>query len=34
MQQRWGEGLRNDFAYSPNLSLEHEDFSYAWPPRV
>jgi GT2 family glycosyltransferase len=34
MQQRWGEGLRHDFAYSPNLSLEHEDFSYAWPPRV
>lgn len=34
MQQRWGESLRYDFAYSPNLSLDHEDFSYAWPPRV
>lgn len=30
----WGELLFNDFAYSPNLTLDHEDFSYAWPPRV
>jgi glycosyltransferase involved in cell wall biosynthesis len=34
MQQRWGESLRKDPAYSPNLTLDREDFSYAWPPRV
>ncbi|EGW22948.1 glycosyltransferase [Methylobacter tundripaludum] len=34
MQKRWGNLLRNDPAYSPNLSLDHEDFSYAWPPRI
>jgi len=34
MQQRWGDLLRNDPAYSPNLTLEHEDFSLAWPPRL
>ena len=34
MKQRWGEKLLNDPAYNPNLTLEHEDFSYAWPPRV
>ena len=34
MQQRWGDTLSNDPAYSPNLTLEHEDFSLAWPPRV
>jgi len=34
MQQRWGSLLLNDPAYSPNLTLEREDFSYAWPPRV
>ena len=34
MQKRWGNLLRNDPAYSPNLTLDHEDFSYAWPPRV
>lgn len=34
MLQRWGESLRNDPAYSPNLTLGREDFSYAWPPRV
>ena len=34
MQKRWGNLLRNDPAYSPNLTLNHEDFSYAWPPRV
>ena len=34
MQRRWGEALVTDPAYSPNLSLMFEDFSYAWPPRV
>lgn len=34
MQDRWGSLLTNDPAYSPNLTLEREDFSYAWPPRV
>lgn len=33
MERRWSSSLKNDFAYSPNLTLEHEDFSYAWPPR-
>jgi hypothetical protein len=34
MQLRWGELLRNDPAYNPNLTLHREDFSLAWPPRV
>ena len=34
MKERWGELLKTDPAYSPNLTLKHEDFSYAWPPRV
>lgn len=35
METKWGmEGLRNDPRYSPNLSLDAEDFSLAWPPRV
>lgn len=34
MLRRWGPQLREDPAYSPNLTLEHEDYSYAWPPRV
>jgi GT2 family glycosyltransferase len=34
MKQLWGRLLGNDPAYSPNLTLEHEDFSLAWPPRV
>ena len=34
MQARWGEKLMLDPAYSPNLSLDSEDFSFAWPPRV
>lgn len=34
MQKRWGDQLLNDPAYSPNLTLTHEDFSLAWPPRV
>jgi len=34
MKQSWGDSLLNDPAYSPNLTLDHEDFSLAWPPRV
>jgi GT2 family glycosyltransferase len=34
MKQRWGDTLLNDPAYSPNLTLGHDDFSLAWPPRV
>ncbi len=34
MKQRWGNLLLNDPAYSPNLTLDYEDFSLAWPPRV
>lgn len=34
MQKRWGRGLLHDPCYSLNLTLHHEDFSYAWPPRV
>ncbi len=34
MQKRWGDLLMNDPAYSPNLTVDYENFSYAWPPRV
>lgn len=34
MQERWGEALKTDPAYSPNLTLQSMDFSLAWPPRV
>ena len=34
LQTRWGDTLQIDPAYSPNLSIHHEDFSLAWPPRV
>jgi GT2 family glycosyltransferase len=34
MRRRWGELLVNDPAYSPNLTLETEDFAFAWPPRL
>ncbi len=34
MKRNWGEFLLNDPAYSPNLTLDHEDFSLAWPPRT
>ena len=34
MQARWREELVNDPAYNPNLTLQHDDFSLAWPPRV
>ncbi len=34
MQARWGAALNNDPAYSPNLTLDYEDFGFAWPPRT
>jgi GT2 family glycosyltransferase len=34
MKDRWGTRLREDPAYSPNLSLINEHFDLAWPPRV
>ena len=33
MKSRWGQLLLNDPAYNPNLSLDTEDFSFAFPPR-
>ena len=33
MKTRWGETLLNDPYYNPNLTLEYEDFSLAWPPQ-
>ena len=34
MINKWGEKLRQDPYYNPNLTCHHEDFSLAWPPRV
>ncbi|HEY8036072.1 MAG TPA: glycosyltransferase [Methylobacter sp.] len=34
VKKRWGDMLVNDPAYNPNLTLDREDFSYAWPPRI
>ncbi len=34
MHRRWGDQLLNDPAYSPNLTLDYQDFSLAWPPRT
>jgi lipopolysaccharide biosynthesis protein/GT2 family glycosyltransferase len=34
LKTRWGDLLLNDPCYSPNLTLEKEDFSFAWPPRI
>lgn len=34
MRERWGAVLSDDPAYSPNLTLERDDFGLAWPPRV
>jgi glycosyltransferase involved in cell wall biosynthesis len=34
MERRWGKVLLEDPAYSPNLTLDREDFSLAWPPRL
>jgi glycosyltransferase involved in cell wall biosynthesis len=33
MLSRWPR-LKEDYAYNPNLTLEHEDFGLAWPPRT
>lgn len=34
MMQHWGDLIRHDPAYNPNLTLLAEDFGYAWPPRT
>ena len=34
IKERWGDKLLNDPFYSPNLTLDREDFSVAWPPRI
>lgn len=34
MWERWETWLKHDPAYSPNLTLERQDFTLAWPPRV
>ncbi|HQS03899.1 MAG TPA: glycosyltransferase family 2 protein, partial [Halothiobacillus sp.] len=34
MWAHWGPLLENDPAYNPNLSLDNEDFTLAWPPRL
>jgi glycosyltransferase involved in cell wall biosynthesis/TolA-binding protein len=34
VEARWGDQLRTDPAYNPNLTLVHEDYSLAWPPRM
>lgn len=34
MRTHWGKWITSDPAYSPNLTLEHENFSYAYPPRT
>jgi GT2 family glycosyltransferase len=33
MKSRWGDTLLNDPYYNPNLTIEYEDFSLAFPPR-
>lgn len=34
MLDHWSEELKSDPAYSPNLTLQREDFTLAWPPRL
>jgi hypothetical protein len=34
MHDTWGETLRRDPAYNPNLSLAAADFTLAFPPRT
>jgi GT2 family glycosyltransferase len=34
MQNHWGECLGSDPAYNPNLALDRQDFSLAFPPRT
>lgn len=33
VQSRWPK-IKEDYTYNPNLTLDHEDFGLAWPPRV
>ncbi len=33
-REAWGDLMQNDPAYSPNLTLQTEDFALAWPPRA
>ncbi|KPC28513.1 Group 2 family glycosyl transferase [Pseudomonas syringae pv. cilantro] len=33
IKSRWPD-IQADYAYSPNLTLDYEDFSMAWPPRI
>jgi hypothetical protein len=33
LRSTWGSWIENDPAYNPNLSLAHETFPLAWPPR-
>jgi GT2 family glycosyltransferase len=33
LKARWGDALLNDPAYNPNLTLDAENFTLAWPPR-
>ena len=34
MKHQWGDDLLTDPAYNPNLTLDKDDFSLAWPPRI
>ncbi|WP_116473691.1 glycosyltransferase [Zobellella maritima] len=34
MKNKWGALLKNDPYYNPNLTIDHEDFSLAWSPRI
>lgn len=34
MIEKWGQRLREDPAYNPNLTLAYESFDMAWPPRA
>ena len=33
MLRQWGDVLKDDPCYSPNLTQAFENFSFAWPPR-
>ncbi len=34
MKEKWGHLLHADPAYNPNLTLDSENFDFAWPPRT
>ena len=34
MRRRWADTIQQDPAYSPNLTLDYEDFTYARQPRT